>query len=595
MVSEAPTTPSASQASYHAGSDSDFLASIKIQLVLVALLSILPYLPALRFGFVYDDRTQVLQNPLLNSWYSVPEMFSHQSWSFWHPGEKEGYYRPAFLMWLALNHHLFGLNAIGWHAASLVLHGMVSSLCFLLLRRHGFFPPIALAAALLFALHPAHIESVVWISGSTDLLAAVGLLGSLLLYWRAEGSHPPLFFGLSLLSYFFALLSKETSIVFPAIIFAYALFLPAQSIDWEPQGRFRKALWKTAPFLIVACAYLLLRRFALDGAVTHYPPSSLKTSLASAPGLLAFYFRHLAWPVNLTLFYNLTPISQFSFQLFVVPLVVVLVPLALLSALAFKLRDVTAICGLVWLLFPVLPVLFVPFFAPGELVHDRYLYLPSIGLALLMGFVFRVLVDCLQVSSRRVLLSSAVLSLLMGVSTVLQSQKWRDDFTLYYYTCSVAPDHPSACNNLAGMYVLRGDYVQAKSILIRLFGRNPENAGINANLGMVSYRLGEYAWAEQYLRRAISLDPSYSDAHLYLGMTCYRTQRLAEAESHLRRSINLSPETEGYHLALGSVLMNENRLSEACEEFHHELAIRPDLAPVQNLLHTCENRLSSSR
>jgi hypothetical protein len=147
-----------------------------LQLALVVLLSVLPYLPCLGFGFVYDDDAQILQNPLLDSWRSLPSFFTHQSWSFLYPATIANYYRPMFLIWLSLNRHLFGLQPAGWHFASICLHAAIAGLLFLSFQRHGFPPWIAFASAPDFGLHSAHIESVAWISGSTDLLACLGML-----------------------------------------------------------------------------------------------------------------------------------------------------------------------------------------------------------------------------------------------------------------------------------------------------------------------------------------------------------------------------------------------------------------------------------
>jgi hypothetical protein len=121
-----------------------------------------------------------------------------------------------FLIWLSLNRHLFGLQPAGWHFASICLHAAIAGLLLLLFQRHGFPPWIAFASALYFGLHSAHIESVAWISGATDLLACLGMLVSLLLWWRSIESR--------LLCYslhYWLIVSRcfpETSIMFPLII-----------------------------------------------------------------------------------------------------------------------------------------------------------------------------------------------------------------------------------------------------------------------------------------------------------------------------------------------------------------------------------------
>jgi hypothetical protein len=267
-----------------------FWWSRRMQFLLVAALSVLSYLPSLNFGFVYDDDAQVLQNPLLSSWHSLPTFFTHQSWSFLYPAARADYYRPVLLIWLTLNRHLFGLHPAGWHFASLCLHAAIAGLLFLLLQRHGFPSWIAFVSALYFGLHSAHIESVAWISGSTDLLACFGMLASLLLWWRSVESRSFLFFFFSLLFYFLALLSKEVSIVFPGVVFTYAwLFLASPSGNLAALRRsIANAFQKTIPFALTAFLFLLLRGLALHASHTSNIPFSFRSFLASAPSVLFF-------------------------------------------------------------------------------------------------------------------------------------------------------------------------------------------------------------------------------------------------------------------------------------------------------------------
>src|SRR6266478_167637 len=250
-----------------------------LQLALVVLLSVLPYLPCLGFGFVYDDDAQILQNPLLDSWRSLPSFFTHQSWSFLYPATIANYYRPMFLIWLSLNHHLFGLQPAGWHFASICLHAAIVGLLFLMLQRHAFPPWIAFVSPLYFGLHSAHIESVAWISGSTDLLACLGMLTSLLLWWRSVESRSLVLFFFSLLFYFLALLSKEVSIVFPGVVFTYAWLFPAapSGNTAAPRRSIADAVQKTIPFPLTASLFLLLRDLALHAPHSSNVPFSFRS------------------------------------------------------------------------------------------------------------------------------------------------------------------------------------------------------------------------------------------------------------------------------------------------------------------------------
>ena len=560
----------------------------------VALISVLPYLPALKFGFVYDDDVQVVQNRLLQSWRSLGAIFEQPSWSFLYSGLHGGYYRPVFLAWLSFLHHLFGLRPEGWHFSSLLLHGFVSGLLFLLLRRHAFAPWIAIVAALLFGLHPVHVESVAWVSGSTDLLAAASLLASLLLWWKSTEDTPRARWMLpfSLFFYMVALLAKETAIIFPGIVFVYVyshrgVSLAANNSKSQELPALRKAL----PFLAVAVIYLGLRHVVLNGSVTTFTMAGLRMTIATAPALLLFYLRHLIWPIGLSLFYSFVPNAFVTSSSFLLPFLVLVLLAGTAGWLVPRFRSFRAVTGFSWLLFPLLPVLWVPFFPAGDQAHDRYLYLPSVGLAILGAELLRFAAQ--QVPRSSILKSSVgVVLLLLTASTVIESRPWRNDVSLYRHACRVSRDHPIACNNLAVALIGQGEYGEARDILRPLLQTHRDSSRINGNFGIANYRLADFATAESALRRATELDPAYADAFLYLALTCYRTNRLQEAELLLRQAVSLDPAAEGYHLALGSVLMAQNKYQEACEQLREELRQRPGLGAALGLLRDCEGRLA---
>ena len=193
--------------------------------ILVVVISALPFLPALRYGFVYDDDVQVVATVAVRNVQSPANYFLTSVWALRNSAIpiNFNYYRPLFYSWLRVGATLFGVHPLPWHLAVLLTHLAVAVLVFFLLRRHLRDPWMAVAGTLVFGLHPVHIESVVWISGVTDLLAALGILGSFLIWLRKmEPPRAGLLIG-SLVCYGGALMCKETAVVLPAIVFAYVL------------------------------------------------------------------------------------------------------------------------------------------------------------------------------------------------------------------------------------------------------------------------------------------------------------------------------------------------------------------------------------
>jgi len=157
---------------------------------LVLAATFLAYAAVSSFGFVYDDESQIVHDSFVQQWHFVPAYFTSHVWQWIYPHVGGNYYRPVFLLWLLLNFKVFGLHPAGWHLAVLALHLVATWQVYRLALRLTGSQPAAAIAALLFGLHPVHIEAVAWISGVTEPLAAVFILGSLLSWMRyREARH----------------------------------------------------------------------------------------------------------------------------------------------------------------------------------------------------------------------------------------------------------------------------------------------------------------------------------------------------------------------------------------------------------------------
>ena len=144
-------------------------------IAVVLALTFAVYIPTLRYQFVHDDRGQIVENPAVHSWHAVPTYFTAQVWAAVMPEELGNYYRPLFLLWLRINDVVFGNQAWGWHLTTILAHVLTTLLVYLLAWRLGIGRDVALLAALIFGLHPAHIEAVAWISGVTEPLLGIFL------------------------------------------------------------------------------------------------------------------------------------------------------------------------------------------------------------------------------------------------------------------------------------------------------------------------------------------------------------------------------------------------------------------------------------
>ena len=452
------------------------------------------YAPTLRYSFVYDDHGQIQENAWLRNWQHVGDYFTKRTWA--HMATTASFYRPLFMLWTNLNYSLFGDDPLGWHLATVLMHVLATLLAFLLARRLLGSDNAALFAALVFALHPAHIESVAWIAGVTDPLMFALFVAAWLCELRAEEEtdRRRLWLTTAVLLYAGSLLVKETAIIFPILVFAFAI----------GKNNMRYAFHRSLPFAIVAALNLVIRVLILHGMAEVLQPISREAVLLTAPSLICFYFGHLLLPINLSGFYDFPIVTHIGLRSFVLP-TMTLAALGILIWLADrKLRDnkTTFRVSILLIVLPLLPALNLRVLQPYNFAHDRYLYLPAFGFALLLGIAFAQLPS----NTWKWVIASALATAFM-IAVSIQEQIWRDDATLYLDAIKYAPGNPIPPNNLATILFRLKRCPEAIDLLDRVAERHPEYWSAYANLGHCYEQLHDPMRAEYYYREAYKRFP----------------------------------------------------------------------------------------
>ncbi|MBZ5550482.1 MAG: tetratricopeptide repeat protein [Acidobacteriia bacterium] len=541
-------------------------------------------LGTLAFGFVYDDVPQILKNPAIQDWRYLPQYFTSHVWAAIYPNSAGNYYRPLFLLWLRLNYALFGTDPAGWHWTSVLCHVAATYLIFRVAQQLTRDRMTAFAAALLFGLHPAHIENVAWISGVTDPLMACFVLGSCSAFLRFRESRKVWQLGLSLGSFVMALLAKETAIVLPLLIFELSRIRPQsenQGDDVPPKAV--AAIREAALYILFALIYLGVRFWALHGF--SHPAISLSWTqvLLTWPAVLWFYARHLFLPIGLSEFYALNYLDHATGRGFWLPLamlaIVALVSCSWVRALSQRRAAWFAVTLIV---LPLLPVLDLRSLTAGDIVHDRYLYLPSVGFVLLVALSLRE-IERRMPSFRAVsllLAGTGLIALLFAVLTLTQQRQWTNDIQLYTRGVESAPDNLTARDNLANALLAANQPERAIPMYLEVLKRNPGFWRSNYNLGFAYYKLGNPAAAENYLERAIQIDRSDSDEFIYLALVELQLKKLPEAAENARQAIARNPKARGYHFALGLIEEARGDRNAAIAAFKAEVTEHPDDAPA---------------
>jgi Flp pilus assembly protein TadD len=548
----------------------------------VACAAVLAGLPSLAPGFIHDDHRIIEQNELIRDPRRIPEILTRGYWTV-DENAVPNLYRPVTILSFAASHAVGGLEPAGYRAVNLALHALVAALVYLLARRvlggAGAPGQAALLAGLLFALHPIHTEALGLVVGRSDILAAAGTLGAVLLFLGARDCAAAGDQGgalrrdaLALLAFGLGFLAKENAVAAPFIVLAADLTRPWRA-GVVPAGRPPRAArggpqadarprpaWRThAAFAVVLAALVALRTAVLgtigpaafthfvDNPIAHQPfPESLFTGLA----VLARYARLLVAPVHLAVDYSYAAIEPLRSLLS--PWALAGLGLAMAGVIAglrsWRRRPAEAFAlAFTALAFAPVSNLVVPI---GTIMAERLLYLPSAGVVILAAAWAARIPAVAAGGSRAAGAVAAAILLACGVLSVARLFDWRDERTLFRTAVAA----------------------------------QPRSARAQFNYGAASERAGSDADAQQAYETAIGIWPDFADAHYNLAGLLARQTRWDDAVAHYRESLRLRPESVASLVNLGATLTRAGRPAEAIGPLERAAALEPESDRAWNSL-----------
>ncbi|HSR42951.1 MAG TPA: hypothetical protein VLL48_12280, partial [Longimicrobiales bacterium] len=533
----------------------------------VAVLAASVYVNALSNGFARDDPTVVEGRELVREG-RVAEAFRAPWW----PGPEvpgAGLYRPLSLGSLAAQWRVFGGAPAGFHAVSALLHTAVSVGLFAFLL--VFLPPAAAGAgATVFAVHPVHVEAVANVVGQAELLAALLVLACLGAYLRAGRLSPGPGRAAGWVAvgalYFLALLSKEGAVATPGLVLLVGAAEAARGPDEELRPRAagpgpartssgswarvrRRVLDELPLYALLASvlgAYLAVRVEVLGTVRGELVAPSLlglgaAERICAALALWPEYLRLLLFPLDLAADYGpgvLYPATGVDAGVVAGALILGTLVAATIAGLGLRpgtgedrrgaaVRPVTAL-GAGWLVMALLPVSHL-FFPTGVLLAERMLYLPSVGLALVVSDAVRAS-DALSPGVRRGLLAAgAALVVALAARTVLRNPVWESTATV---VASLEGDHPEShvvLRDRARRALEDGRIDDADSLYARALDLVPRHYGVLVEAAQVSAVRGDWPEAGARFDRAVALHPRAPGAYLRVARRLLDAGRTADA------------------------------------------------------------------
>lgn len=550
---------------------------------ILILLAVLPYATTLRNGFVYDDNMQVLNNPYVQSFDRVGEIFSTTVWSYVGAQGVTNYYRPMMTFSYLALYQAFGPLAYPYHLVSVLLHAAIVCLVFVLIARLTGQRLLAMVTAGLFALHPVHTESVAWIAAVTDLQLTLFFLLGFWFYLRGAapmGGRRPGMQAAMTLSFVLAITSKEQSLMLPVLATAFEHFFRED----RTATTFRQKAGRYYLLWLVTAAYLLfrIRFFGALAPVLQISDLTWPQTILSSVSLVGQHMAKLIWPAQLCAFYVFKR-STTLFDPRVLTGILALIILASLFVVLWKRARIVAF-AIIWMLVTLAPVL-NPRWLAANVFTERYLYLPSVGFCWLAGWGWTALWEATQShAARRRALAGALLLIAGAYITriVTRNPDWSDDVALYTKTLAFSPDAYHIRNNLGTVLWRQGNVAGAEQEWQRALANQPKNAIVLNNLGLVRSHQKRYEEAMEYFRRAMRLKPIYTDPHLNLGITLLEMEN-PEAEVHLRAAVALAPLNVDARNKLGKLYLDSGRWEKAKEQFTHSVENQPNATGLEGL------------
>jgi tetratricopeptide (TPR) repeat protein len=579
--------------------------------LLLALITLLAYLPASRDGFVnYDDQDYVTENSVVQkglTWTGIKWAFTTGHASNWHP-----------ITWLShmVDCELFGLNPGAHHLVNVLFHtANVVLLLVLLLRLTGELWPAAFIAAL-FAWHPLHVESVAWISERKDVLSTFFALLTLLAYVRyaqrrsrvegresmAKSSVPaldprPSTFDYALALIFFALglMAKPMLVTLPFVMLLLD-YWPLKRVtndQWQVSKVMRLTLEKWPFFLLaaVSCIVTFLVQSQRSGdAVASLELIPLHYRFCNALVSYGLYLLKMFWPVGLAVFYPLPDHLTWLLMAATTSAVV----LVIISSFVWRAGRARAYLpvGWLWFLGTLVPVIGLVQVG-GAALADRYTYIPSIGVFIAVTFGICALADRFQFPKKATAAAAVLILATCLILTENQLRYWHDSETLFAHALAVTKNNHVAHVNLGVALEQKGklnealaEYRAAEQLAPELYHTHNNLGNLLDNLGHPNNALTEYRWA-------VLLNPSLPSLHNGAGMVLAELGRFDEAMGQFKEAARLDPTYPWAHLEIGKMRLKQGRDAEAIDEFREALRINPDnfqiLAYTAHVLAAAEN------
>lgn len=536
-----------------------------LAVVLFALACLILYFNSLNNGFVFDDLHTITGNLYIKDLHYSPLFLKGYYTSS--ANIPKGMFRPLLLLTFSFNYFFSGLKPLGYHIINITLHLLNGVLLYGLLRFLKKDLPFGLSVfiGLLFIAHPLNTEAVSYLTCRSDLMASFFILSAFFSYVKNK-------LLLSLFLFLLALLTKETALAFPLLVFSYGFLRNPGFSEYRQKN---KALFYFA-LIGAAMLYWAYRHYCI-GINTHLlalpssPLRSFRANILTQSAVSLFYLRLFIWPHPLTIHHAFPIINSLLEPPAFISVIILGIAIALIFV--FRKKQPLISLGIAWYLICLGP----KFYAVLNVVAaEHHFYMPSFGIY----FILAAACQNLYLRSRRYIiyiLSGAIC--IFAPIVWFRNYEWRSAFNLWKAAAEADGHSAIALHNLAAEYLQKKEEDRAEGLFKKALSFS---SGIEIhvqgriNLAYIRERQGKLPEAENLLKEALKINRNDYVIYQFLGRVYLKMGREKEAEETWNKGLSLNPLANEIQVNLGELYLHKKDLGRAKEYFQSAIKSNPD-------------------
>jgi tetratricopeptide (TPR) repeat protein len=557
--------------------NSNIVKSNTVFVLIIVIITALAYSTAINNGFTsWDDNHYVVGNRYIKD-------FSKEGITkLWTERTGMGGTRLTLTSFM-IDYRLWGLNPKLYHAENVIWHLLNSVLLFFLISRLIKKKEIAFVTAILFAVHPMHVESVAWIAERKDVLYTFFLLICFHAYISYIKTNKPVikgFYWLAFtLSFYLSWHSKFTAVIIPPLLFL---------IDYILQRRF--SIWlimEKLPILVFTVSEVYRMAFGAHARMDFYGKKLVESlhqtyrytlfekSLLASYSLM-FYLIRFFMPVKLSAImpYPVKSAGNFptEYYLAAVAAVVILVCTAVLLLRTKKNRR-EYIFGFLFFLISISVFLHFVSIKGVVVVADRYTYVPYIGLSFMVGiFLYNLSNQKIKQIAWGVFI---FLVAILSFSTFQRNKVWKNDISLYSNVLKNNPNVIEALNNRGNAYNNVGRYRMAIEDFNRGMELSPNYKSLYNNRAQSYFQQDSFELALNDLDKAIRLDPSYLEAYLNKAQVYLSIEEYEKAVKVYSQCIKMAPYRAQIYISRANAYLKLDSIQNAIADYRKAIEVYP--------------------